>query len=691
MGFQKQDEVTLEEFLEEAKKNLSPSGFEFILKAYEVAEKAHRGQKRLSGQPYIIHPINVAYIILTDLAADENMIAAGLLHDVVEDTNYTREDMIRDFGEDVTNLVNGVTKVSKIKNHSKEFVILENIRRFVIASIDDPRVVLIKLADKTHNMRTISFQPPEKQEKIAKEVFSIYAPLAGRLGVYKLKSELEDLAFQVLHPEEYQKIKQMVSEKKSERDARILEIKEKIDEWLKEAGIEAKVEGRAKHFYSIYKKIIEKEKKLDEIFDLRAVRIITKNSNDCYNIMGIIHQHLHVVPNRIKDYISTPKSNGYQSLHTTVFGFDGKPVEIQIRTEEMNRVAEYGIAAHWGYKEGRKHSSEDKMLSRWRERFKQLQENTDPQIFVDDLQQELTDEEVFVFSPRGDMFEFPKGATALDFAFRIHTDVGLHAKGAKINGKIVPLREPLNTGDQVEIITDKNAKPSPLWIRFLKTSSARQKVRQYFRKQQEEFHKEAIGHSQANLVIGEKDINVIHSKSKSPKKPKSPSHEKNYSILVGGQRDILTHIAKCCSPLPGDEIVGFITKGRGVTIHKKTCEQVKKFQDTSRKIPVNWTSTNKPIPVDIEVRSYDRPKIYSEIVSTISATGTNMLAAGASTTAEGIVQAKFTIEIEHLDQLQEIMDSLKSIPNVISVERTKIDYSVLKSKEKLSHEKTPRL
>lgn len=681
MGYQKQDEVTLEEFLEEVKKNLSPSGFEFIYKAYEVAEKAHRGQKRLSGQPYIIHPINVAYIILTDLAADENMIAAGLLHDVVEDTNYTKEDMIRDFGEDVTNLVSGVTKVSKIKNHSKEFVMLENIRRFVIASIEDPRVVLIKLADKTHNMRTISFQPEEKQKRIAQEVFSVYAPLAGRLGVYKLKSELEDLAFQVLHPEEYQKIKQMVSEKKSERDARIQEIKEKVDEWLKAEGIEARVEGRAKHFYSIYKKIIEKDKKLDEIFDLRAIRIITRTVADCYNIMGIIHQHMHSLPNRIKDYISNPKSNGYKSLHTTVFGFDGKPVEIQIRTEEMNRIAEHGIAAHWGYKEGKKNSLEDKMLLRWRERFKQLQENTDPKIFVDDLQQELTDEEVFVFSPKGDMFEFPKGATVLDFAFRIHTDVGLHAKAARVNGKIVPLRTPLNMGDQVEIITDKSSKPSPLWIRFLKTSSARQKVRQYFRKQQEEETKEIV-HANTQLVIADKINSLPKKKSTKSKKKGFQQDLKSPSIIVGGEKDILARIAKCCSPLPGDDIVGFITKGRGVTVHRKDCEQIKKILDTSRRIPVRWMNASQPIPVEIEIRSYDRPKIYSEIVSAISGTDTNILEASATTNHQGIVVAKFKIQIEHHDQLQEIMDSIKTIPNIISIEKTKIDYSMLNSLEK---------
>ena len=393
--------------------------------------------------------------------------------------------------------------------------------------------------------------------------------------------------------------------------------------------------------------------------------------------MGIIHQHMHSLPNRIKDYISTPKSNGYRSLHTTVFGFDGKPIEIQIRTEEMNRIAEHGIAAHWGYKEGKKNLIENKMLARWRERFKQLQENTDPKIFVDDLQQELTDEEVFVFSPRGDMFEFPKGATVLDFAFRIHTDVGLHAKSAKVNGKVVPLRTILNTGDQIEITTDKNSKPSPLWIRFLKTSSARQKVRQYFRKQQEEDSKEISIISS----LSTNPISKIHvpptNKPKKSKKNTLQDLKTTPSIIVGGEKDILARIAKCCSPLPGDDIVGFITKGRGVTVHKKDCEQIKKIPDTFRRISVRWMNAAQPIPVEIEIRSYDRPKIYAEIVSAISGTDTNILEAGATTNLQGIVIAKFKIQIEHHDQLQEIIDNIKSIPNVISVEKTKIDYSVL--------------
>jgi len=666
----KQDEVSIEEFFQEAKTRLSESAFEFVEKAFHVSNQAHKDQKRLSGQPYIIHPVNVAYIIMTDLSADEKMIAAGLLHDVVEDTSYTMNDMIRDFGTDVANLVSGVTKVSKIKNHSKEFIMLENIRRILMASIDDPRVILIKLADKTHNMRTISFQPKEKQERIAKEVFSVYAPLAGRLGVYKLKSELEDMAFQVLHPEEYQKIKQFVSEKKSERDTHIEQVKVKLQEWLQEAGIQAKIDGRAKHFYSIYKKLKEKDKKLEEIYDLRAIRIITENKNDCYNVLGIVHNQMTHIPSRFKDYIGTPKSNLYQSLHTTVFSFDGKPLEIQIRTEEMNRIAEYGIAAHWGYKEGKKNPLEDKMVARWREKFRLITDTTDPGEFLNDLSGELNEDEVFVFSPKGDLFEFPKGATVLDFAFRIHTDVGLHAKVGKLNGKVVSLRTELNTGDQVEIITDKNSKPSPLWLRFLKTGSARQKVRQYFRKLQEEASKEFTKASENNIIISSKDLEIIkkstvktHSKSKFQKSP---------SIIVGGHKDILVRMAQCCSPLPGDEIVGFITKGRGVTIHKVDCELVQKHNsETNKFVTVRWDGVNKPIPVGLEVRAYDRPKIYLQIVESISKTDTNILEAGATSLGNGTLIAKFLIEIEHQAQFQEIIDNIKSIQNIIQVERVK--------------------
>ncbi len=666
-------EATPEEFLTEAEGKLSKEGFALVKRSYELSAKAHEGQKRLSGQPYIIHPVNVANIILQDFAPDDKMISAGLLHDVVEDTPYTKEDMIRDFGIEIAELVSGVTKVSKIKkNQNKEIVAAENVRRMLMASIEDPRVMLIKLADKIHNMRTLGFQPPEKQERIAKEVFTVYAPLAGRLGIYKVKSDLEDMAFQILHPEEYRRIKSIVAEKRTDRDDHIREITSVLEEKLKEAGLEARIEGRAKHFYSIHKKLIDKEKKAEEIYDLRAVRIITTEIRDCYGALGVIHTHYTPIPGRFKDYIATPKTNLYQSLHTTVIGNDGRPLEVQIRTEEMNRYAERGIAAHWSYKENSYDRLDDKFSSRWKEGLKRLLEHSDdPGEFIDELKGELHEDEVFAFTPKGDIFEFPKGATVLDFAFRIHTNVGLRTKAAKVNGKITPIRTVLNSGDQVEIVTDKNAKPSPIWEKIVRTPSAKQKLRQYFRKEKDELKGQYTVSKSSNIAISEKDIDTIKEiRAEKKQFKRNTSKDSNIGIIAGGFKDILIRIANCCTPVPGDEIIGFITQGRGVSVHRKNCEFVQNYSE-QKKINVRWDGLQKAIPVRVHVSAYDRPKIYMEIVGAISKTDTNILEAGATATGEGTVLAKFLLEIEHLDQLKEILDSIKSIPNIITVERTK--------------------
>ncbi|MDX1958615.1 MAG: bifunctional (p)ppGpp synthetase/guanosine-3',5'-bis(diphosphate) 3'-pyrophosphohydrolase [Leptospiraceae bacterium] len=670
MGFI-QPEVTAEEFLSQAKEKLSNDSFKLVSNAYCVAEEYHRPQKRLSGQPYIIHPVNVAHIIMNSFAPDDKMISAGLLHDVVEDTSYSKEMMKKDFGEEITELVIGVTKVSQIrKNQTKEEVAAENVRRILMASFVDPRVIMIKLADKTHNMRTLGFQPSDKQERIAKEAFAVYAPLAGRLGIYAIKSELEDLAFQILYPDEYQKIKRMVSEKKSEREGNLQEIIQLLEKKMKEANIEVKIEGRAKHFYSIHKKLTLKEKKVEEIFDLRAVRIITKELRDCYGALGIVHTQFIPIPGRFKDYIASPKTNLYQSLHTTVISTDGKPLEVQIRTEDMNRIAERGIAAHWTYKEGKYNQIEDKFITRWKERLHSLTSDASASEFIDDLSGELHEDEVFAFTPKGDVFEFPKGSTVLDFAFRIHTNVGLHTKAGKVNGKIVPIRTELVSGDQVEIITEKNMKPSPIWARILKTASARQKLRQYFRKLHEDEGTEFVANKTANISIRNKDLEDVK-KERQEKKEKNRQKKKDISIVVGGLKDILVRYASCCTPIPGDPVVGFITRGRGVTVHKQDCAVAQKNSDKKRLLNVRWDGVHKPVPVRIEVRAYDRPRIYLEIVKSISSTETNILEAGASSGGEGTMIARFLIEIEHLDQLEEIIETIKSIQNIISVERIK--------------------
>lgn len=679
-----QDIKDKQELFDAVRKRLGPEKAQLVEKAFHIADKMHEGQKRLSGEPYIIHPMNVASV-LDDLGLDERAIAAGLLHDVVEDTSYTKEDMAREFGEDIAALVEGVTKISEIKSQSKETEAAENIRKMLLATIKDVRVMLIKLADKTHNVRTLKFQPEEKQKRIAKEVLSLYAPIAGRLGVYKVKFELEDLAFQSLHPEEYQEIKKRVSAKKSERDEYIEKIKIILKQRLAEINIDARIDGRAKHFYSIYRKMVTKEKSFSEIFDLRAVRIITNEIKDCYGVLGIVHTLWTPIPGRFKDYIATPKTNLYQSLHTTVFGPDGRPMEVQIRTKEMNAIAENGVAAHWAYKESTNLSKSSVILQngvenafrmKWLEILKSWQDpSLDSKEFMEELQYDLHEDEVFVFTPKGEIIEMPKGATVLDYAFRIHTDVGLHARGGKVNGRMVTLRTELKSGDQVEIITEKNSKPSPIWLRIVKTSGARQKLRAYFRKLQEDSQKETIGSvlEASNPVFDENTIKEIKKvKIKKPTKPNPNQEEsKEFGISVAGWNDVPVRVASCCTPIPGDEIIGFITRGRGVSVHKKDCSTATKQLEWMKTIPVRWEGPGEPIPIQIEVRAKDVQGIYLSMVESISSTETNILEAGASSHPNGTLTAKFMLEVDHLDQLKEILENLRMIQGVVFAERVK--------------------
>lgn len=679
-----QDIKDKQELFEAVQKRLGPEKATLIEKAYHIADKMHEGQKRLSGEPYIIHPMNVASV-LDELGLDERAIAAGLLHDVVEDTSYTKEDMAREFGEDIAALVEGVTKISEIKSQSKETEAAENIRKMLLATIKDVRVMLIKLADKTHNVRTLKFQPEEKQKRIAKEVLSLYAPIAGRLGVYKVKFELEDLAFQSLHPEEYQEIKKRVSAKKSERDEYIEKIKIILKQRLAEISIDARIEGRAKHFYSIYRKMVTKEKSFSEIFDLRVVRIITNEIKDCYGVLGIVHTLWTPIPGRFKDYIATPKTNLYQSLHTTVFGPDGRPMEVQIRTKDMNAIAENGVAAHWAYKESTNLSKTSVILQngvenafrmKWLEILKSWQDpSLDSKEFMEELQYDLHEDEVFVFTPKGEIIEMPKGATVLDYAFRIHTDVGLHARGGKVNGRMVTLRTELKSGDQVEIITEKSSKPSPIWLRIVKTSGARQKLRAYFRKLQEDSQRETIGSvlETQSSAIDENTIKEIK-KVKIKKTHKTNPHQeesKEFGISVAGWNDVPVRVASCCTPIPGDEIIGFITRGRGVSVHKKDCTTASKQLEWMKTIPVRWEGPGEPIPIQIEVRAKDVQGIYLSMVESISSTETNILEAGASSHPNGTLTAKFMLEVDHLDQLKEILENLRMIQGVVFAERVK--------------------
>lgn len=685
MGIHKK-EITPELLLTSVKERMGVVSYELIKRAYETAAKYHEGQKRHSGEPYVIHPVNVAYI-LYDLNQDDMTISAGLLHDVIEDTEYTREQMIAEFGKEITHLVEGVTKISKYKNKSKmskEATTAENLKKMLIAITKDPRIIIIKLADKTHNMRTLKFHKPEKQKVIAEEVLNIYAPLAGRFGIYRIKSELEDLAFQILNEGNYDDIKSQVSATKSERDKKIEIIKGMIRARLQDINIDAKVFGRAKHFYSIYKKMEDKNKTFKEIFDLLAVRVIVPEVRDCYGVLGIIHTLWSPIPGRFKDYIATPKSNQYQSLHTAVIDREGQPIEFQIRTEAMNQTAEYGIAAHWSYKEGR--TANPEMNQKWQEMIKSWSESSsESKEFLEELSHELHEDEVFVFTPRGDIYNFPKGSTILDYAFRIHTDVGLTAKAAKIAGRMVPLRTELVSGDQIEIITDRKIKPSPIWLRIVKTAVAKQKLRQYFRKIQEEAGTVDSNSfipivTNANIKASEMAAapaapvetvpsGKLKTDKKKEKQEKTTAKRGEVSVVVAGIKDILVRLAGCCSPLPGDEIVGFITRGRGVSVHKSNCEIAKTHTDKKRLVAVRWDGVNNPVPVRIEVKAYDRQGIYLEMVECISKTETNILEAGATSAGEGTLIARFLIEIEHHDQLQEILDNIRAIRNILYAER----------------------
>lgn len=671
MGLYKDTNVP-EELFQFAKEKYGKEGRDLIERAYTVSKEKHEGQFRLSGEPYIVHPLNVAYI-LSELSVDEKAISAALLHDVVEDTEYTKEEMISDFGLEIAGLVEGVTKISEIKSQSKETEAAENIRKMLLATAKDVRVILIKLSDKTHNLRTLKFQPEAKQIRIANEVLSIYAPIAGRLGIYKIKGELEDLSFQALHPKEYQDIKNRVKEKKHERDDYIEALQTILMQKLKEIHIDAKIEGRAKHFYSIYRKMVTKEKEFEEIFDLRALRIIADEVKDCYGVLGITHTLWTPVPGRFKDYIATPKSNLYQSLHTTVIGPDGRPIEVQIRTKEMNDVAEYGVAAHYSYKEGVK---TDFSSAKWLEVLKNWQDTSlDAKEFLEDLKMDLHEDEVFVFTPKGEIISMPVGSTLLDFAFRIHTDIGLHSKGGKINGKMVPIRYELKSGDQVEIVTDKKVKPSPIWIRIAKTSSARQKIRAYLRKLQEDTYSDIESKSlgvNSVIALNEKEIEFLKKAKEKPLiQSKSKLDKKEAKVIVAGIHDVLVRLASCCSPIPGDKIIGFLTRGRGVSVHKKDCETAQKQLKESRTVSVRWDGMGEALPVQIEVRAKDKQGIYLSLVESISGTGTNIIEAGAHSISDGTLSAKFLLEVDHLDQLKEILDNFKLIKDVISAERIK--------------------
>ncbi len=667
------------QLLSTIKSRVPSPDIELIKKAFKFANRAHREQKRLSGEPYIIHPLAVAQI-LAEQRLDCQTIAAALLHDVVEDTAFIADDIGKIFGDEINKLVKSVTKISSVKNKGtgknakeanlrlKERESAENIRLMLLATASDVRVILIKLADKLHNMRTLQFQKPEKIERIASEVLYIYAPIAGRLGMFRIKSELEDLAFFCLHPDDFSQVNETLRQTRSERDDFITTVRKILKQRLKEINIEARVEGRAKHIFSIYKKMKKYDKRFEEIYDLRGIRIILNDIRDCYGALGIVHTLWPPIPGRFKDYIATPKVNGYQSLHTTVVGPDARPLEIQIRTVEMEEMADHGIAAHWLYKSDT--GIPDAARLRWLKRLSRITEiSDDTGDFIEDLRHELDPGEVYVFTPRGDVYDLPTGSTVLDFAFRIHTEIGLTCKGARVNDRIVPLRTELKSGDRIEIITDKNTSPSPGWLRYIKSPRARQKLRSYFRKEEEDqdtADRAERDRDRKDNTTDEQDIQELRIRRRKTHDPKS------VPIEVEGATDIPVRYAGCCSPVPGDRIVGFVTRGRGVTVHRADCGLLpKNGQERSRIMNVRWAGLTEKYPVRIEIKAKDRQGLYLDLVGGITRTFTNILKAEADIprAANDLMKARFLIEVEHIDHLQDIIESLQSVKGVLTVER----------------------
>ena len=700
---------------------------EQIRKAYEYADKAHKTQIRATGEPYIIHPLAVAYI-LAELEMNAEGIIAALLHDVVEDTEYTIDDIKILFGKEVAFLVDGVTKLSQFHYKNKEDQQTENFRKMFLAMAQDIRVVIIKLADRLHNMRTLGVFRKEKQERISRETMEIYAPLAHRLGIYNIKWELEDLCFHYLHPDEYYDLVRQMRQKRKVREEIVNDTMRVLHQHIEESGIEATITGRPKHFYSIYKKMKRDNKDLSQIYDLYAVRVIVDTIPQCYAILGIAHSLWKPLPNRFKDYIAVPKPNMYQSLHTTIIGTKGQPVEIQIRTWEMHHISEYGIAAHWRYKEGNKAGSKsfDQKIS-WLRRLLEWQDTSNSKEFINALKLDVFSDEVFVFTPKGDVINLPKGSIPIDFAYRIHTEVGNRCVGAKVNNKIVPLDTKLKNGDIVSVITSKTGKPSYDWINMVGASESKAKIRSWFKK---EYRPENISHGQELLLeelehlgykakevatkerlkevgkyfnhISEDDILAavgyggiaiksvvlklidLYKKDTSSEKTTSLKSAKDFEnlkmrsikkrsgtgILVKGQEGLEVHLAKCCNPVPGDKIIGYVTRTKGVSVHRLDCPNTINFINKERQIEVEWEQTTSGMfLVTIEVISYDRTGLMADILAALTEMKLSVSSANVKVENTGMAVMNLGIQIKDLPQLDYIMTKIRRIKGVHSVNR----------------------
>jgi GTP pyrophosphokinase len=665
----------IDTLLNAIRQNNPDEDLDLIRRVYDYANASHTNQSRLSGEPYIIHPLEVA-LILAGLNVDTTTMAAALLHDTVEDTGTTLEEIATLFGEEIARLVDGVTKISSIKNRSRATAQAETLRKMLMATIRDIRVIIIKLADKLHNMRTIMFQPPDKQQRIAKETMDIYAPIARRLGMSTIASELEDLAFQVLHPAEYDDIRKKLAQRKNELEDYLDFISTTLKEKLKELNISAEITGRAKHFYSIYRKMYKQNKQFDDIYDIRAIRIITDEVRDCYGVLGVIHTMWSPVAARFKDYIAVPKSNMYQSLHTTVIGPQGYPLEVQIRTKQMHMTAEMGVAAHWHYKDQAKNrkivKKDYKDLTLFQDINRWQKELHDSREFMKSLKMDLYEDEIFVFTPQGKIINLAQGATPIDFAFAIHTEIGFHTVGAKVNNKMVPLREKLKSGDIVEILTSKNGHPNPEWLKFVASPNARYKIRNWLRKkieiEKKESPEEKEKEKEKKTAREAKQVSVSIPLEEQLR-IKNLSQKQRIGLQIEGSSDVLIRLSQCCQPIPGDNVIGFITRGRGITVHKTSCPSLKRLQsEKERFISIVWEeSGSNYYPVKIAVHAIDRQNLLKDIADEISLCHTNIIKAEAQVKEKGVALFKFILEVKSNKHLKEIESKIRKIKNVTDV------------------------